>query len=532
MSLAKRIVELRTTKGMTQLQLADELSVTDKAVSKWERDLGEPNMQSLIALADIFSVSIDYLLTGKDYEKIVFMSKIERIAYEDDVEAAKKYPYSINDGMDYEGRSLVEYIYAYKSLKVFDYFVNSSQGRYLIEEPYRINDFLILCFETNNLNVISINNNKALINFTHLNTAEQNNRNREYIVDLNTFNYIINSEKLLDLVLRDNDIYWSKGVSKIIEIMSETRNPNLEKVINYIDKKNNEAQIFYDKNRDDYGRHTYNLFKDGVSINGKLIKTTTTITRKTINNLLEFNDYDNALKLNIYCDSPLSDHEFKMDRINKDNSIDNYNKIKESVIIDKIVDIQKLIEKDNYKLYKETIKLPTSKIEYAQQLLNKNLIKELYEYSIENKLSNTETNILKNSIDKLEDSINRDFKNKIQDKINSKYLIEKKYPYNKVMGKDAIFFEDIIKHKDLNFFKHAIKIDVEKIDWALEEILKERSKDYEVIKLLLDAGAKIHSIRIEDDGWGYDEVIDEIDDVATQLLKNQIDIFLKERKND
>ncbi len=37
-SIGKKIAELRKTKGWTQLELAEKLNVSDKAVSKWEKD--------------------------------------------------------------------------------------------------------------------------------------------------------------------------------------------------------------------------------------------------------------------------------------------------------------------------------------------------------------------------------------------------------------------------------------------------------------------------------------------------------------
>lgn len=56
------ITELRKEQGMTQLQLAEKMGVTDKAVSKWERDLSCPDINSLPNLAAIFDISIDELM--------------------------------------------------------------------------------------------------------------------------------------------------------------------------------------------------------------------------------------------------------------------------------------------------------------------------------------------------------------------------------------------------------------------------------------------------------------------------------------
>lgn len=56
------IAELRKEKGMTQVDLAEKMGVTDKAVSKWERDLSYPDINSIPNLAQILDVSVDELL--------------------------------------------------------------------------------------------------------------------------------------------------------------------------------------------------------------------------------------------------------------------------------------------------------------------------------------------------------------------------------------------------------------------------------------------------------------------------------------
>ena len=59
------LAALRKEKGMTQLELAEQMGVTDKAVSKWERDLSFPDVTSLPRLAEILEVSVDELMQGK-----------------------------------------------------------------------------------------------------------------------------------------------------------------------------------------------------------------------------------------------------------------------------------------------------------------------------------------------------------------------------------------------------------------------------------------------------------------------------------
>lgn len=62
MIIAGNIGQLRRDAGLTQLDLAEHLNYSDKAVSKWERGESVPDIVTLKAIADRFSVSVDYLL--------------------------------------------------------------------------------------------------------------------------------------------------------------------------------------------------------------------------------------------------------------------------------------------------------------------------------------------------------------------------------------------------------------------------------------------------------------------------------------
>ena len=64
-TLGTTIAELRKARGMTQLELAEKMGVTDKAVSKWERDLSCPDINSLPVLAEVFGISVDELMQVK-----------------------------------------------------------------------------------------------------------------------------------------------------------------------------------------------------------------------------------------------------------------------------------------------------------------------------------------------------------------------------------------------------------------------------------------------------------------------------------
>lgn len=64
-SLGKVIAELRKENNMTQMDLAERMCVTDKAVSKWERDISCPDIKTINKLAEIFNVDINMLLNTK-----------------------------------------------------------------------------------------------------------------------------------------------------------------------------------------------------------------------------------------------------------------------------------------------------------------------------------------------------------------------------------------------------------------------------------------------------------------------------------
>lgn len=65
MSVGERILELRKAQNISQVQLADMLSVSRQSVSKWENDLSVPDSSKLIRLAEVLDTDIEYLSTGR-----------------------------------------------------------------------------------------------------------------------------------------------------------------------------------------------------------------------------------------------------------------------------------------------------------------------------------------------------------------------------------------------------------------------------------------------------------------------------------
>ena len=63
--IGQLIYRLRKEKHLTQLQLANQMNVSDKAISKWERGLGCPDVSSLPDLSKTFNVDLEKLLSGE-----------------------------------------------------------------------------------------------------------------------------------------------------------------------------------------------------------------------------------------------------------------------------------------------------------------------------------------------------------------------------------------------------------------------------------------------------------------------------------
>jgi transcriptional regulator with XRE-family HTH domain len=79
-TLGMMISTLRKEKGMTQLELAEKMGVTDKAVSKWERDLSCPDINSIPKLAEIFEISVDELMQVKtETKENISKNKVDEI---------------------------------------------------------------------------------------------------------------------------------------------------------------------------------------------------------------------------------------------------------------------------------------------------------------------------------------------------------------------------------------------------------------------------------------------------------------------
>ena len=76
--IAKNIQKLRQEKGMTQLELAEKLNYSDTTVSKWERGDSLPDIVVLKTIADLFQVTLDYLVEEEHDGKPITKEMIDK----------------------------------------------------------------------------------------------------------------------------------------------------------------------------------------------------------------------------------------------------------------------------------------------------------------------------------------------------------------------------------------------------------------------------------------------------------------------
>lgn len=77
MNLGERIYELRSRAGLSQGELADSLGVSRQAVSKWENNSSVPDLDKLLKMSEIFSVSLDELVKGEGFKEITRVREAE-----------------------------------------------------------------------------------------------------------------------------------------------------------------------------------------------------------------------------------------------------------------------------------------------------------------------------------------------------------------------------------------------------------------------------------------------------------------------
>ena len=80
--IGKFISECRKKNNLTQMQLAEKLNITDRAVSKWENGKGMPDSSIMLDLCNELKISVNELLSGEMIEMNNYNEKTEKLLLE------------------------------------------------------------------------------------------------------------------------------------------------------------------------------------------------------------------------------------------------------------------------------------------------------------------------------------------------------------------------------------------------------------------------------------------------------------------
>ena len=69
MTLEEKIKHYRKQAGLSQEKMAEKIGVSRQAITKWENGTGTPDIANLMAIADLFQISVDELLSNEKSEK-------------------------------------------------------------------------------------------------------------------------------------------------------------------------------------------------------------------------------------------------------------------------------------------------------------------------------------------------------------------------------------------------------------------------------------------------------------------------------
>lgn len=555
------ISQLRKEKGWTQAELASKLLVSDKAVSKWESNKGEPSIEFLPILAQLFDVSLDYLMTGKEKEdKIITISKLELCAKKDDVDMYKNLKLALNY-KDENGKTIFDYVFQYESCEIFKTLMNCEQflTNYNNDRKF-LENFYYMRIKCNDITVI-----RDLIRLDYIDsTINHHLDNFEKHIGYNGSRLIsvprqIISERIIDLIL-----YGTKTSQYIKEAM----------LSNHIEKQNNYYSpaisfpylINYAVQKEDIRLSKILLNKAiGINQNNANIEYYpgcyigfVDIPKSTFDKMLEIENYElielanncNKIYKEKYINNSLykndaymlSNYDIEANKIKHNNKLSKKEKDLQLCIHNGLVCLDELIALNDYDLYEKALKkYPANEYEVIFKAINDKDYKKIFEYAVQHSITGIIDAIRNKKLDLIEEKFCKYIRSKhspsygsnkiiLSSDINKEYYTiykrnfgllnikdkDNELSYQKFIDmKNKVILSKVLD-KDIRFIEKACKTATQKeLDEALTQIA---SDNFKGIKILLDAGAKVHKEWIDEDGVRHDE----IDNIETDLLKEKI----------
>ncbi|HHX16966.1 MAG TPA: helix-turn-helix transcriptional regulator [Mollicutes bacterium] len=428
-TLNERIKNLRKKKGMTQLELAEKVHVTDKAVSKWETGEGNPEITILIELANIFEVSLDYLLTGKEKEpEIIVMSKMELSCKEDNVDLFKGIDLQ---GKDESGHYITYYLEKYKCPNVYKSFISRIGVKNLFSSSSRGSS-------TFNKEQIL----KLIVSYDDVQSLEEINF-FQHTMRRDQWGYIVNDarysgsghsniyssklvESLLPLLPDESSILtrilsineknmlnsivnWQIVYTNILGyVVREGRKAISDKIVKRIIELNNKAISDYEEARKKEDerkkdRHRF-VVAEARMIDSYCNYSVIAVPVTIIESLLNSGDIENAKILNNF--NKLFKAEFVADgTINAESMKKDGKASKDDIFITSCmefgtVNIDKLLKCNDFKLIKYAFEnYPICFQEMLEVYLTKKQYRELYEFAVDNEFSSIANSVLCLSIE-------------------------------------------------------------------------------------------------------------------------------------
>lgn len=569
------ISQLRKEKGWTQAELASKLLVSDKAVSKWESNKGEPSIEFLPILAQLFDVSLDYLMTGKEKEdKIITISKLELCAKKDDPKILNNFSYSSAHRKDENGHTLIYYVKKYNSLKVLKALVDdcSHQTHYMSLFPkneFDLPELLMLIKINREKNVMeniarSTPDIRLCLNNFYSDSIWKEKKKKEDVSKgyEDIFTYLVED---YDNLNKEQQVYyfdldnkelickqkcWSYAYPYFIDYAYKYNKKLFKQLLSKIKTSNALYQSKIDEIKKE-GRMGYNWINYKIeTFKNKYFFVN--VLSKTILKAIDCEDYEIAHQLNELTNNKIDEDVFEQVKISKDKKLSEKEKQLLHCIHNGIVNLDELIALNDYDLYEKTLKkYPANEYEVIFKAINDKDYKKIFEYAVQHSITDIIDAIRNKKLDLIEEE--EKFCKYIRSKhspsygsnkiilssdINKEYYTiykrnfgllnikdkDNELSYQKFIDmKNKVILSKVLD-KDIRFIEKACKnATQEELDAALTKI---EPNNFKGIKILLDAGAKLHKTWTEDDGWGYIVNKDEIDKIGTEILKKKINDLL------
>lgn len=566
-SIGKTIAALRKEKGWTQVDLAGKLQVSDKAVSKWEKDDAFPSMEFFPALAELFNVSIDYLMTGKNPEpQVVTMSKAELCAKNNKLALVKEIDCTHRDE---NGKTLIDYIVMYECLDVFVELCTINKNNI---RKFKIVDAVKFCILSNRLDLLTnvsfqLNSNvryefdtakdilgllpeRALEHFGN----KQGIDKYACILPNAFFKMLLTDKRIkkdtLDFILgtqADRTCVWYHAFPYLIHQCYENGNKEMLSRLLTITKDNNNYAYSNLTNNQIYA---FNYFFIGFynSKNGhgliRILEETTKLAldRGDFELVADFNAINSAIikyQSSFKCYVASRD-EIRIAKLKLDKSVSATDIAIQSTIHNGIVCIDELMAINDFNIFKNTLaKHPIHIIEALMDMLQNNKFREIYQFAVDENDSSLAAMIIKEDIEGAKKHIVTYWRADKYD-INARHLFifkknrcidfysaTKTYSEYKTIDSILAFFEEC-KQRIINDL--SLKLDKEKTigDLTKDYFEKELAKgniEIVIIKLCVRLEAILRSdyhyegdfadllkryceeklTWQEDDGWGYME---------------------------